>query len=355
MSRRLVLVLAACAAVLVVREVRADACGVKLSIKAPRVHKQADRSNNPSQILLLGDPPRALSKELTARGHKVEVAGSADEARRAKYHAIIADADREEEAKTRWPGALVVVRHGSAQADADRIEQQLGSSPTRTLVARTPERTSRSERAPIRTGPPRSDNRGSLVAAGGGAAASDQAVTASSGQSAGAAATAGAADTAKPAGSDGGDDTAQQAAQPTGRARRVATATATEPNPPVPDSEDEVSTAANAPARFTKRIFFGNSTSDLSVRARAHLVRDAKWLQRHEGRSVMVEGHASTTGAPEPNKALSEARARVVKDFLVEQGVNESRIQTVGFGMTRPEYRPGTNGKNRRVVIKLGK
>ena len=181
MCRRLVLVIAAFAVVLLVRETRADACGVKLNIKAPRIKKQADRSTNPSQILLLGDPPRALSKELSSRGHKVEVASTADEARRVKYHAIVADADREDEARTRWPGAVVVVRRGNAKADANLVEDQLGASPTRTLVARTPDRTSRGERAPIRTGP--ESERTAPVASGSGAATEARAPEASGGAS----------------------------------------------------------------------------------------------------------------------------------------------------------------------------
>jgi len=340
MCRRLVLVLAALATVLLVRELRADACGVKLNIKAPRVKKQADRSTNPSQILLLGDPPRALSKELSARGHKVEVAASADEARRVKYHAIVADPDHEEEAKTRWPGALVVVRRGNAKADANLVEEQLGASPTRTLVARTPERTSRGERAPIRTGPEREQDRGGPVSAGGGADTEERAVEAS-----GSGATEPTTAAATPPAATP-DDTAA----PAGRGKRVVAVTADTSATADVNADEE---ADRSPAHFTKRIFFGNSTADLSARARAKLTKNARWLQKNADRSVVVEGHASTTGAPEANQALSEARARSVKEFLVEQGVAESRITAEGLGSTKPEFRPGTNGKNRRVVIKV--
>ncbi len=343
MCRRLVLVLAACVAVLLVRELRADACGVKLNIKAPRVKKQADRSTNPSQILLLGDPPRALSKELSSRGHKVEVAASADEARRVKYHAIVADPDQEQEAKTRWPGALVVVRRGNAKSDANLVEEQIGASPTRTLVSRTPERTSRGERAPIRTGPPRDDGRGGPVAAGGGANTEERAVAASGGGSV----SAGANVAAAPSASDAADNTDEPATKPT--RTRVATRTTT----PATEDVNADEGPDRGPAHFTRRIFFGNSASDLSSRARVKLTRNARWLQRHADRSVLVQGHASTTGAPEPNQALSEARARAVKEFLVEQGVAETRIQTEGLGMTKPEYKPGYSAKNRRVVITL--
>lgn len=341
MRSRLILVLAALAAVLLIKPQTADPCGVKLNIKAPRVKKQSDRSSNPSQILLLGDPPRALSKELTGRGHKVEVAGSADEARRVKYHAIVADPDREDEAKTRWPGALVVVRRGNAKADANLVDQQLGSSPTRTMVARTPLRTSRDDRTPIRTGPERQDGRGAPVAAGGGAGG-ERSLEATGG---------GSADTAAPAPAPADEEADEPAAPPAKRTAAVSADVKASADVEREPAEDSV----KVPARFSKRIFFGNSAAQLSSRARAKLVRNAKWLERHSNVSVVIEGHASTTGAAEPNQALSEARANAVKAYLVEQGIDDSRLEAKGYGMTRPEFKPGYSGKNRRVVLKVGK
>ncbi len=112
-----------------------------------------------------------------------------------------------------------------------------------------------------------------------------------------------------------------------------------------------------APAgRFYRRIFFGQATAQLSARAKAALTSNARWLKRHAAdRSIVVEGHCSATGPAQPNQTLSEVRAKVVKDFLVEQGLDESQIEAVGYGLTKPEFKPAASGKNRRVVIKLAK
>lgn len=335
MCRRLALVVAAFAVVLLVRETRADACGVKLNIKAPRIKKQADRSTNPSQILLLGDPPRSLSKELSARGHKVEVAAGAEEARRVKYHAIVADPDRADEARTRWPGAVVVVRRGNAKADANLVEDQLGASPNRTLVARTPDRTSRDDRALIRTGP--DTERTAPVASGSGGATEERALEASGTSE---------PPTTTAAATPPVPGPITDASRPA-RTKRVAAVTA--------DTSADVNAddEADRPARFTKRIFFGNGSSALSARVKAKLMKNAKWLQTHGDSALVVEGHASATGNADANQALSEARARSVKEFLVEQGVADSRITSEALGSSKPEFRPGSNGKNRRVVIKV--
>jgi outer membrane protein OmpA-like peptidoglycan-associated protein len=369
MCRRLVLVLAACSFLFLAREQTAEPCGVKLNIKAPRVKKQSDRSVNPSQILLLGDPPRSLSKELSTRGHKVEVAGSADEARRVKYHAIVADADQEDAARTRWPGALVVVRRGSAKADANLVDQQLGTSPKRTLVARIPERTSRDERPPVRTGPPREESRGAPVAAGGGGAAGDRSLEASgSGSADTEVATdapdpgAGSSDEKATAADTGESEAKDEAvAADTGKeakasgGTRVAAAVEAEPAEEIEEPEKPEKRAATGPAGFHRNIFFSFASADLSIKARKKLARNVRWLKRHPNRGVTIEGHASVSGPPAPNKALSEARAQAVKAYLIQRGIKESRIETAAFGLSKPEFKPGWNPKNRRVSIKVRK
>jgi outer membrane protein OmpA-like peptidoglycan-associated protein len=372
MCRRLVLVLAACSFLFLAREQTAEPCGVKLNIKAPRVKKQSDRSGNPSQILLLGDPPRSLSKELSSRGHKVEVAGSADEARRVKYHAIVADSDHEEEARTRWPGALVVVRRGSARADANLVDQQLGTSPKRTLVARIPERTSRDERAPVRTGPPREDSRGAPVAAGGGGAGGRSLEASGSGSADTEVATdapdPGAGESEEKAtAADTGDDEAKDEAvaadtgKETGKAAgaaggtRVAAAVEAEPAEETEEPEKPEKRADRGPAGFHRNIFFSFASADLSIKARKKLARNVRWLKRHPNRAVTIEGHASVSGPPAPNKALSEARAQAVKAYLIRRGIKESRIETAAFGLSKPAFKPGWNPKNRRVSIKIEK
>ena len=106
-------------------------------------------------------------------------------------------------------------------------------------------------------------------------------------------------------------------------------------------------------AHFGKRIFFANGSASLSAKSKARLRQNAKWLQQNPGKSVSVEGHANTVGNPDANQALSQRRAELVKDYLVELGVDESRISVQAFGSERPEFQPGSSGKNRRVVLSV--
>lgn len=72
--------------------------------------------------------------------------------------------------------------------------------------------------------------------------------------------------------------------------------------------------------------------------------------------AVEVAGHASDTGTPEANQALSQQRAETVKAFLVSQGVLAQRLTVQGFGDTQPvatnDTLPGQTA-NKRVELRM--
>ena len=69
---------------------------------------------------------------------------------------------------------------------------------------------------------------------------------------------------------------------------------------------------------------------------------------------VRIEGHTDSTGSEEYNLKLSTERAQSVLGFLAEEGIDDSRLKAVGYGLTRPiaenDTREGRQ-KNRRVEI----
>ena len=84
------------------------------------------------------------------------------------------------------------------------------------------------------------------------------------------------------------------------------------------------------------RIFFATDQSILDASARGTLVRQAEWLNQNGGISLTIEGHADERGTREYNLALGARRANAVRDFMISQGVNASRVQTISFGKERP-------------------
>ena len=81
-------------------------------------------------------------------------------------------------------------------------------------------------------------------------------------------------------------------------------------------------------------------------------------IERYRGNtslvSVDVVGHTDSVGSDAYNQSLSERRAAAVRDFLVEQGVDGSKISASGKGEAVPVASNDTadgRQKNRRVDI----
>ena len=67
--------------------------------------------------------------------------------------------------------------------------------------------------------------------------------------------------------------------------------------------------------------------------------------------NAVVEGHTDTDGSDEVNQELSQARAQSVVNFLVANGLEESRFTPRGFGETMPILVDGVEDKaaSRRI------
>jgi outer membrane protein OmpA-like peptidoglycan-associated protein len=51
---------------------------------------------------------------------------------------------------------------------------------------------------------------------------------------------------------------------------------------------------------------------------------------------IEISGHTDNVGRAQLNKDLSERRAQAVRDFLVKEGVDKTRIEAVGYGDEQP-------------------
>jgi OOP family OmpA-OmpF porin len=70
---------------------------------------------------------------------------------------------------------------------------------------------------------------------------------------------------------------------------------------------------------------------------------------------VEIQGHTDTSGPMRWNMTLSEWRAASAKKYLIERGVAEDRMTTVGLGPNDPAFPNDTRAdraKNRRVTFK---
>lgn len=79
-------------------------------------------------------------------------------------------------------------------------------------------------------------------------------------------------------------------------------------------------------------------------------------LLKDKGYGLNVAGHTDNVGSAEFNQTLSLKRAEAVKAYLLNKGIDGSKIQTEGFGMSKPIADNKTAAgrqKNRRVEMTI--
>lgn len=97
-------------------------------------------------------------------------------------------------------------------------------------------------------------------------------------------------------------------------------------------------------------VLFQRGTAELLPTAGPALKQLAADLLGQPALRLRIAGHTDRIGEPGKNQVLSEQRAEAVKASLTQAGVAAERIQTSGYGDTRPLY-PSPDPRNRRVEI----
>ena len=101
-------------------------------------------------------------------------------------------------------------------------------------------------------------------------------------------------------------------------------------------------------------VLFDTGKYTLKPGARERLAKVAGILMAYPDLHVQVEGHTDNVGGVDFNQQLSEKRASAVRDFLVQQGVKSTDVESRGFGMDQPVATNATaTGRqlNRRVDL----
>ena len=114
--------------------------------------------------------------------------------------------------------------------------------------------------------------------------------------------------------------------------------------------------AAPAPPVQTKRetlrrdVFFLIRGSDISTTEQPKVDEVVAYLKKYPEAKVSVTGYADRgTGNPRINMKYSEARAKVVADYLKAQGIDASRITVAAKGDTEQPY-PDNQPLNRASI-----
>lgn len=109
-------------------------------------------------------------------------------------------------------------------------------------------------------------------------------------------------------------------------------------------------------------VAFAEAGGELSAAALEDLETILESPQMAEGGAIVLRGHTDSSGDDEANLRVSRKRAEMVRDWLVEHGVDEERIAVIAIGEQRPiapnaklDGTPDEAGRaaNRRVDVSI--
>ena len=101
-------------------------------------------------------------------------------------------------------------------------------------------------------------------------------------------------------------------------------------------------------------IYFPFNSFDLTAESKVVLDQLMDFLNENLTISIQIQGHTDNIGNDAGNLKLSENRARSVYSYLIEKGINETRLTYKGFGKSMPVAGNDTEegrAKNRRTVF----
>ncbi len=108
---------------------------------------------------------------------------------------------------------------------------------------------------------------------------------------------------------------------------------------------------AEASTGDLETIYFAFDRDFLRAEAKATLRSNADTLRADEGMRIEIQGNCDERGSEEYNLALGMRRAETARRYIMDLGIDGSRLSTISFGEENPAVR-GRNesawAKNRR-------
>ncbi len=103
-------------------------------------------------------------------------------------------------------------------------------------------------------------------------------------------------------------------------------------------------------------VHFHRATDNLVDSAYAELDNVYRMMENNPGIAIELSGHTDNQGSARKNLALSQARVEVVKQYLIDKGIDPGRISGKGYGGSQPvasNRTEETRRLNRRVEFKV--
>lgn len=83
-------------------------------------------------------------------------------------------------------------------------------------------------------------------------------------------------------------------------------------------------------------IFFEFDSDEITANSRVELAKLERLMKNNPSVKIEISGHTDSKGSDTYNQKLSQKRAEAVVKYLVDRGIDASRMIGVGYGETRP-------------------
>ena len=127
-------------------------------------------------------------------------------------------------------------------------------------------------------------------------------------------------------------------------------------NEPMAESGQEKSLEQEGASAVLPVIYFATDSAKITPESEKRLERCWTIIQTHPYQKIVITGHTDSTYTREYNAELSRRRALSVAEWLMEQGLEASQVETESYGESRPVADNKTEAGralNRRVEILL--
>ena len=126
-----------------------------------------------------------------------------------------------------------------------------------------------------------------------------------------------------------------------------------EPEPePIPEPEPAAAPPVVGAVIKLDRVFFETAKWALLSESYDQLAEVVTLMNEYPSMEIAINGHTDSRGDNSYNQKLSENRTKSVFEYLVDQGIDASRMEYIGYGETKPiadnKYSDGRQ-LNRRV------
>jgi OOP family OmpA-OmpF porin len=120
------------------------------------------------------------------------------------------------------------------------------------------------------------------------------------------------------------------------------------------DCAIDVKELAAPPERLcmTLKVEFATDSAVIQARYNDEVNKVSEYMKKYPTTTAVIEGHTDNIGSSELNMRLSQKRAENVVNYLVNFGIDRSRLSAKGYGSTRRiAYNNTSEGrqKNRRI------